>query len=487
MTKPRVVLALVALTVVAVTSGLFLIGCGNPRSASEFVPSVPTSGSTARYAPRTDFLVIAIPEGAPTHLPAAGFPPIRGARLFPNTPDRDLAAEIRKQIGKNVLDPTNPELLTANQADRINRLVEAYFGTPLEPTVRVPDWDTVVASALVREDPENSTFGALVKGAKGRLKSFKWDVWKADWEAASAAKAELKLDDAALARGSVVYRRACVSCHGPSGSGEPAHAIENGPMPRDYRTGVFKYVTAFPPANQPKKGLGAVGKARREDLLRTVRNGIEGTIMPAFPALTEQEVEDVVSYVVHLAVRGETEFATLAKITNVAKYTDDTPDYVGGELDWLFVQSELWVLLNWGVAAKHRIPVPPEPFTTEPERIKSAIRGYKLYNASEFGCASCHSDYGRAPQLKWDAWGTVVQPRNLTLGVYRGGRKGEDLYARIYGGIGPSGMTAFHDRVKDLPPGTPDKIWDIVHFLQALGDPAARRRMKALDSEVKLD
>ena len=131
--------------------------------------------------------------------------------------------------------------------------------------------------------------------------------------------------------------------------------------------------------------------------------------------------------------------------------------------------------------------IPPEPFASEPERLKSAVRGFKLYNSSEFGCASCHANYGRVQQLKWDAWGTVVQPRNLTLGVYRGGRKGEDLYARIYGGISPAGMTAFHDRIAATAPGTPDKIWDIVHFLQALGDPADRKRMQALDPEVKLE
>jgi mono/diheme cytochrome c family protein len=233
-----------------------------------------------------------------------------------------------------------------------------------------------------------------------------------------------------------------------------------------------------------KKGSGAVGKPRRGDLARTVRNGIEGTIMPAFPALTESQVDDVVSYVIHLSVRGETEFATLAKITNVNKLTESDPDFVGGELDWLFLQNELFVLYNWGVAANSPIPVPPDPSATEADRIRSAVAGFKLYNSADFGCGSCHTDYGRAQQLKWDAWGNIVQPRNLTLGVYRGGRRGEDLYARIYGGIGPSGMTAFHDKIK---PGSPDRIWDIVHFLQAVADPGDRQRMKALDPEVKLD
>jgi mono/diheme cytochrome c family protein len=464
-----------------------LTGCGGAPAAVELVPTAPVAAPAARYAPRTDYLAIGLPDFVPAHWPAAKFPPLRSAQLFPNTPDRDLATDLRRKLGTIVLDPTDTSVLTPSQADRIARLVDAHFGTTLAPTVRVPDWDTVVASALVRIDRADSdkppSFGSVLKSAQ-RLKTFKWDAWHADWAAATAAKADLKLDDATLARGSVVYRRWCMQCHGPTGAGEPAQAVEGGPMPRDFRQGQFKYITAFPPPTLPKRGLGAVGKPRRADLVRTVRTGIEGTIMPAFPTLTEGELEDVVSYVIHLSVRGETEFTVLRK---ALKPGEDDPDYVGGEIDWLFVQNQLWVLLNWGLAAKHPIPVPDEPFRTEPERIQSAVRGFKLYNASEFGCGSCHANYGRAQQLKWDAWDTVVQPRNLTLGVFRGGRRSADLYTRIYGGIAPSGMTAFHDRVTTAAPGTPDKIWDIVHFLQALSDPGDRQKMKALDPETKLD
>ncbi len=476
MIQPRTALPLVALLAFAPA------GCGGANSASSEPLPAPAA---ARYAPRTDLFALTIPTGAPTHWPAAGFPPLRSARLYPNTPDRDLAEELRRQFGKNVLDPLRYEqdVWAPPQAERLTRLLDAHFGTPAAPTVKLPDWGAVSATANVRLEPGES-FGAGLKGARDRLKKFKWDEWQDDYRTATAMKAELKLDDATLARGSVVYRRWCMPCHGASGSGEPAHAVEAGPMPRDYRSGVFKFVTAFPPPALKKKGLGAAGKPRREDLIRTVRNGIEGTIMPAFPALSDREVEDAVSYVIHLSVRGEVE---LACMTKMIKPGDDDPLYTGGEIDWLFVQSELWVLVNWGIAAKHPIPIPAEPFAVGTERIDSAVRGFKLYNSAEFGCASCHASYGRVQQLKWDAWGTVVQPRNFTLGVYRGGRRGEDLYARIYGGINPSGMTAFHDRLTATPPGKPDKIWDLVHFLQALADPTDRKRIQAADSEVKIE
>ena len=450
--------------------------------------SAPNAGAGSpdtRYEPRTDLMAIKIPDGAPVHWHAAGYPPLRSARLFPDTPDRDLAADLRKQFGKTVLDPLRYEqdVWMPAQADRVARLTGKSFGMPAVPTVRIPEWNDVVASAIVRFDPESS-FGDNLKEVQKKLGRFKWADWRADWEAAVAAKAELKLDDTTLARGAVVYRRWCMQCHGSSGAGVAAQATVNGPMPRDFRQGVFKYITAFPPSTAKKKGLGASGKARRVDLMRTVRAGIDGTIMPAFPSLTEQQLDDVVSYVIHLSVRGETEFATIWKIIKPA---DDDPLFVGAEVNWLFMRNELFVLMNWGIAAEHPISIPPETETTSEQRMQSALRGYRLYNSSEFGCASCHANYGRVPQLKWDAWGTIVQPRNLVHGVYRGGNRGEDLYARIYGGIPPSGMTAFGDRVAKHAPGEPDKIWDIVHFLHALSDPYHRKRLKALDPTVKLE
>jgi mono/diheme cytochrome c family protein len=464
-----------------------LTGCGGSSGAPTGEPSAVATLTvpSARYTPRTDLIVLNIPEGAPTRWYTPGYPPTRSARLFPNTPDRDLALELRKQFGKNVLDPLrfDPDLWMPSQADRVTRLVDAHFGTPAAPTVRVTDWGTLVATATVRVEPDDS-FGKIMKNAQKQLKSLEYDALNQDWAAANAAKIELKLDDATLARGSVVYRRWCMQCHGPSGAGEVSHAVENGPMPRDYRQGVFKYTTAFPPTNIKKKGRGAVGKARRTDLLRVVYNGIDGTIMPAFPTLTNAELEDVVSYVIHLSIRGETELTAMAKMI---KPDETDPIFTGLEIDWLLMKSELNVLVNWRLAEKNPIPIPPEPFTSEPERLKSAVRGFKLYNSAEFGCGSCHANYGRAPQLKWDAWGTIVQPRNFLPGVYRGGHRGEDLYARIYGGIGPSGMTAFHDRVTTASPGTPDKIWDIVHFLQALSDARDRKRMQEEDSEVKIE
>jgi mono/diheme cytochrome c family protein len=333
-----------------------------------------------------------------------------------------------------------------------------------------------VVAGVARPKPENGVFGNLGAFATALPN---WDAtrWKNPWTSANGVKADLKLDDPTLARGSVLYRRWCMQCHGLTGAGNGTQAIELAAMPRDYRQGIFKFITAFPTPGQQRKGLSPNGKPRREDLKRTIRNGLDGSMMPAFSTLSEQELEDLISYVIHLSVRGETEFATMGR---AMLPTEDDPDLVGPELEWLFVQNLLSVLDNWGLAARSPLPIPPERTRTDEDRLLSAFRGYKFYNSAEFGCAACHINYGREPALKWDLWGTVVQPRNLPLGVYRGGRRGEDLYARIYGGIYPSGMTAFHTTLATGPsyPDRPDKIWNVVHFLQALADPTERQRMK---------
>ena len=65
---------------------------------------------------------------------------------------------------------------------------------------------------------------------------------------------------------------------------------------------------------------------------------------------------------------------------------------------------------------------------------------------------------------RYDKWGTLVRPANLTLGVYRGGRRPIDFFWRIKHGIDPSGMAS-----TGL---TDDKdIWDVVNFVQAMPYP----------------
>jgi mono/diheme cytochrome c family protein len=204
-------------------------------------------------------------------------------------------------------------------------------------------------------------------------------------------------------------------------------------------------------------------------------------MMPAFAHLTPAEVDDLAAYVIHLSVRGEAEFDWMAKVMKPGEDDDDYSRAFGEQLLSLRV---LLALGNWGRAEANPIPVPPENTPTQQDRLASASRGFRQFAGV---CAGCHQDYGRAPQLKFDVWGTVVQPRNLTLGVYRGGRRGADLYARVYGGI--YAVTMPDSKAKAGPPTSdqPDAIWDTVHFLQALADPRERMLLGQFDPAIRIE
>src|SRR5262249_13951986 len=123
---------------------------------------------------------------------------------------------------------------------------------------------------------------------------------------------QLRLEAAVLYKGSDLYRRHCMHCHGVSGDGRGPTAPWVHPHPRDYRAGKFKFISSGKPASG-----GA--KPRRADLIRTLSKGIEGTSMPAFALLPEEDLEDLVSYVIHLSLRGEVEFHVTQKLLEDSK------------------------------------------------------------------------------------------------------------------------------------------------------------------------
>ncbi len=277
---------------------------------------------------------------------------------------------------------------------------------------------------------------------------------------------KLQLDRKTLYKGSQLFRRHCMHCHGVPGDGRGPTGPWLNPHPRDYRQGVFKFIST----DVKVKGR----KPRREDLLRTLRKGIDGTSMPSFGLQTDEELEQIVSYVIHLSIRGEVEFGTLrGLLENMDKTTKKV------ELKDLDVESvgeyvQVWlkkVLTAWGQSDKSNIP--PAYNYGDAELAASIKRGYELFADAKkgVGCIKCHADFGRQVPYKYDEWGTLVRPANLTTGLYRGGRRPIDLYWRIRGGIPPSQMPEVPpDTVKPLAPNT-EPYWDLVNFIQALPYP----------------
>jgi mono/diheme cytochrome c family protein len=308
--------------------------------------------------------------------------------------------------------------LSAQQRDAFQKMLDDHFGTPANPTVKgIPD-----------------------------------DL-----------KKDLQLDDETLAEGSSLYRRHCLHCHGLTGDGHGPTAPWVNPHPRDYRPGTFKFTSTTG---------GLARKPTRGDLIRTLKQGVEGTSMPSFGLLSDTELNEIISYVMHLSIRGQIEFDKMREL-----FTEPDPAAKGAEVVSEGIDgpdgSIMELAMAWKNAETMLIKVGDYPY--KPDELEaSIIRGHKLFLGQGVGaasCISCHTDYGRQNTYKYDAWGTIVRPRDLTQTNYRGGRRPVDLYYRIHGGVNGTPMPAFV-----TPGGKSDDewnrdVWDMVNFVQALPYP----------------
>jgi mono/diheme cytochrome c family protein len=249
-----------------------------------------------------------------------------------------------------------------------------------------------------------------------------------------------------LQRGQAVYQQRCVQCHGVSGDGAGPSAHYMYPRPRDYRKGIFKF-TSTPYGIRPL----------REDLLRTVRQGIRGTSMPGFALLPEQDQQAVVDYVILLSRRGELK----QQLIGLA----DAEDAVDEEI----VKTELipTVLTRWSEAiAMEVLPITPQPRFT----LEHVERGKQAFLTK--GCSKCHGIDGRGQTKEnrgTDAWGFQTRAADLTSGMLHGGNRPQDIYRRIYSGINGTPMPSFANVLKQEP----DTIWDLVAYVLSVSN---RRR-----------
>ncbi|MCS7270044.1 MAG: c-type cytochrome [Gemmataceae bacterium] len=271
----------------------------------------------------------------------------------------------------------------------------------------------------------------------------------------SPAKELLGLTEERLSQGGQLYRRhRCLQCHNVTGDGRGPAGQWVTPYPRDFRQGVFKFTTS-----------GSV-KPRRQDLLRTLQLGLKGTAMPSFALLAEAERDLLASYVTNLAVRGQVEFVALAALAGQPCGQGVEPLEASAVAEWM--ARRLTAVLTAWEQAEQAVAVPPSPDDGppgSPAHQAAVQRGWVLFTAKrDNSCISCHGDYGRQPQLRYEVWGTTARPANLTDSPLKSQPGAEQLYARIRWGIPAVGMPA-HPDYSDR------QVWDLVRFVQSLPFP----------------
>jgi mono/diheme cytochrome c family protein len=280
--------------------------------------------------------------------------------------------------------------------------------------------------------------------------------------------------------GYALYRKHCLHCHGVSGAGDGPTSTFLYPRPRDYRKGIFKFTSTT---------TGA--KPSRDDLRKTIRNGLHGTSMPSFEALmNDAEIEQVLDYMIFLTLRGETELALIDEASATGELTTETALDVAKS-----------VFAKWKAAETQVVNPPVARLASTRE---SVLRGRELFlglnkTGNKIDCTSCHGPqavgngpsfvgqevfndvvFGGDPSTMperlakyddktkelWknslDDWGNPIRPANLNRGVYKGGRRPIDLYWRIAKGINGAKMPAHHPTIE------PERVWDVVNFVLAL-------------------
>ena len=283
-----------------------------------------------------------------------------------------------------------------------------------------------------------------------------------------------------------LYRKHCAHCHGISGDGAGPTALFLNPYPRDYRQGIFKFTSTGP-------GM----KPTQADLERVLRDGLAGTAMPSFALLPQYEIEALVEYVKYLSIRGETETLLNAAFEGEELAPIDLKADAAKQREQALALAErvkleaadrasLWTGAADTIVEPNQEAIPPFlPAEGTAEWQASVDRGRVLFRDSKTAnCIKCHGPTGIGDgggEELFDDWNKVkpantkpeialwllpkqeLRPRNLRLGIYRGGRRPADLYRRIHVGIKGTPMPAAGNVLTQ-----PGQIWDIVNYVLSL-------------------
>ena len=208
-------------------------------------------------------------------------------------------------------------------------------------------------------------------------------------------------------RGRAVYDKHCTECHGTAGKGDGPSAFHVAPRPRDFSTGRYK-IRSTETGSVPTD----------EDVIRSVRQGLYGTAMPAWDRiLSDTDIQDVVAYIKSLSPQ----FSTPPKILEPGEGTPSSPE--------------------------------------------SISRGQQVYEKLQ--CGKCHGSDGRgrgAVTTEFeDDWKQPMRATDLTEPwTFRGGGTSRDIYLRFRTGMTGTPMPSFKEAASDA------ELWDVANYVVSL-------------------
>jgi mono/diheme cytochrome c family protein len=225
---------------------------------------------------------------------------------------------------------------------------------------------------------------------------------------------------ATVAHGRQLYDANCVQCHGPEGKGDGFGAPFLVPPPRDFTAAQYKFRTT------------AGGQLPTdEDLFRTISRGANGTGMPPWKyLLNDEERWALVDYVKSFEPR----FAT--------------------------------------ASARKPMPLPDAP-----GRSRNADRGREVY--AKMQCSKCHGDDGRgvgpSSNEMVDAKGRHVNARDFTQpGSYRTGWTEREIVRTLETGMNGVPMPSYTGVMSK------QEEYDLVAYLMSIAGPGSGNQKRQL-------
>ena len=223
--------------------------------------------------------------------------------------------------------------------------------------------------------------------------------------------------------GKTVYDARCVECHGAAGHGDGPAAAYLIPRPRDFTTGNYK-IRSTETGSAPTD----------EDLVRSVRQGLYGTAMPAWDRiLPDADIAGVVQYVKSLS----------------PQFAAQPPK---------------------AIALSAAMPSSPE----------SVTRGQQVYEKLQ--CGKCHGSDGRGTGAVAttfeDEWKQPLIAADLTQPwTFHGGSTARDIYLRFRTGMMGTPMPSFAEAA------SVDEMWDLAAYVVSL----ARKPVWSMNAQEVAD